>query len=568
MQRSLYFGLRALLASTMLATGCSSSNGARKVQANSDESATRVTSKEAASSKVKDEKLISAHAHYAQAVIYDMEDNAAGALEEYAKSAVDDPGNEDLVLELSRRYIQQKDDEKAAQILTRATALTDASGALFARLGMVYSRMGKDALAMEACQTAIKKSPKSLTGYQNLFLIYLQKGRSADALKVLDQAAKEPGTDAEFLVDLGELYANLERQAPSQKEFTRPNALQILRRADNLNPVDPHIRMKLADGFNVLGDSTNAVKLYLRLLNKYDDRPAVRGDVRAKLADIYLRDKDSTNATEQLKAIIQDDPANAKAYYYLGSLAYDQRKLPEAADFFHKTLLLSDDFEQAYYDLAGVQINLDQPKEAIATLDKARHKFQNGFVLEFFTGLAYSKEKDFTNAVTHFISAEVIAKATEPKRLNTLFYFQLGSAYEREGDLEQAEQYFDKCLQMSPNFPEALNYLGYMWTEHGVKLDKARELIEKAVKLEPKNAAYLDSLGWVLYKLKQPKEALENIQEAIKYSEEADATLYDHLGDVYAALKQNSMALEAWRKSLSVEPNDQVKKKLDQIKAQ
>jgi tetratricopeptide (TPR) repeat protein len=568
MQRCPYIGLAALVISTTLATSCSSSNGTRQGRVSTSQTSVPAPVIEAPPVKIKEEKLISAHAHYAQAVIYDMQDDAAHALDEYAKSAVDDPGNEELVLELSRRYIQQKDDEKAIEVLKRATALPDASGPLFARLGMVYSRAGKDDLAMAACQTAIRKSPQSLTGYQNLFLIYLQKGRPADALKVLDQAAKAPGTDAEFLVDLGELYANLERQAPSQKESTRPNALQVLKRADKLNPTDPHIHMKLADGFNVLGDSTNAVRLYLQLLNKYDDNPAVRGDVRAKLADIYLRDKDSTNATEQLKAIIQDDPANAKAYYYLGSLAYDQRNLPEAADFFHKTLLLSDDFEQAYYDLAGVQINLDQPKEAIATLDKARHKFQNGFVLEFFTGLAYSKQKDYTNAVTHLISAEVIAKATEPKRLNTSFYFQLGSAYEREGDLEQAELYFDKCLQMSPNFPEALNYLGYMWAEHDVKLDKARELIEKAVKLEPKNAAYLDSLGWVLYKLKQPKEALENIQEAIKYSEEVDATLYDHLGDVYAALRQNSMASEAWRKSLAVEPNDQVKKKLDQIKTQ
>jgi tetratricopeptide (TPR) repeat protein len=574
MQRCLHFGAGILIASSLLLAGCASSSKSART---SPEGPTRGTIEPeslgkppSAIAKAAEDKLVQAHAHYAQGLIYDMDDDSERALEEYSKSALYDPGNEELILELSGRYIKQKEPEKAVEILTRATALPDASGALFARLGLVYSRLGKDELAIGASQSAIKRAPKSLTGYQTLFLIYLQKGRAQDALKVLDQAAKQTDVTGEYLVDLAELYTNLERQAPSQREFTRTGALAVLNRAAKLSPSNPLIRLKLADGFNALGDSTNAVQIYLQLLNRYGDRLAVREDVRAKLADIYLRGKNPEKAAEQLKAMVQDNPANAEAYYYLGSLAYDQKKLPEAADFFHKALLLKDDFEQAYYDLAGVQIGLDQPKEALATLDKARGKFlngPNGFVLEFSTALAYSRGKDYTNAIKHFTSAELMARATEPKRLNQMFYFQVGSTYEREGDLDQAEKYFDKCLQISPNFSEALNYLGYMWAEHGMKLEKARELIEKAVKLEPKNAAYLDSLGWVLYKLNQPKEALENIQKAIDLTEEVDATLYDHLGDVYAALKLNVKAREAWSKSLTVEPNDQVRKKLDQIKS-
>ena len=102
-----------------------------------------------------------------------------------------------------------------------------------------------------------------------------------------------------------------------------------------------------------------------------------------------------------------------------------------------------------------------------------------------------------------------------------------------------------------------------MWAEHGIKLDKARELIEKAVKTEPKNAAYLDSLAWVLFKLNQPKEALTYALKAVELCDPPDATLYDHVGDIYAALKQLDKAREAWRKSLSIEQNADVRKKLD-----
>jgi tetratricopeptide (TPR) repeat protein len=218
--------------------------------------------------------------------------------------------------------------------------------------------------------------------------------------------------------------------------------------------------------------------------------------------------------------------------------------------------------EQAYYDLAMAQMGTNKTSEALGTLDKARQKFSQNFVIEFLSGLAFIRQKAYTEAIQHFTSAEVIAKATDPKRLTHLFYFQLGAAYERKGEYESAETNFEKCLQLAPDFAEAMNYLGYMWAEHGMKLEKARELIEKALKLEPKNAAYLDSLAWVLFKLNQPEKALEAALKAVELSEEPDATVQDHLGDIYAALNKPDKAKEAWRKSVSLEDNEQVRKKL------
>jgi tetratricopeptide (TPR) repeat protein len=228
-----------------------------------------------------------------------------------------------------------------------------------------------------------------------------------------------------------------------------------------------------------------------------------------------------------------------------------------------KNLIRRQNILRRHYDLASVQINLNKTQDALATLAKARVKFPENFVTEFLSGLACNKRKEYSAALKHFTAAEVIARATDPKRLNEAFYFQLGAVYERNGDFEQAEIYFQKCLDRAPDFAEALNYLGYMWADRGVKLEKARELIEKAVKLDPKNAAFLDSLGWVLFKLNQPQTALEQLLKAVEFAEEPDATLYDHLGDIYAALKQPDKAHDAWRKSLSIEPNGQIQKKLD-----
>jgi len=95
-----------------------------------------------------------------------------------------------------------------------------------------------------------------------------------------------------------------------------------------------------------------------------------------------------------------------------------------------------------------------------------------------------------------------------------------------------------------------------------VNLDEARDLIRKALKVDPDNSAYLDSMGWVLYKQHRPGEALGYILKAIQLSKPEDAILYDHLGDVYQAMGEAGKAREAWQKSLSLEANEEVRKKL------
>jgi tetratricopeptide (TPR) repeat protein len=276
-----------------------------------------------------------------------------------------------------------------------------------------------------------------------------------------------------------------------------------------------------------------------------------------------MRGSERKQAAEQLQAIVRDDPTNPMAWYYLGFLSYDDKKPADAAEYFGKTVLLSPDFEDAYYELSLAQISLNQVPDALATLEKARKKFKDNFVLEFYSGLAYSRQKNYAEALRCFTAAEVIARAGDPKHLDQDLYFQLGACSERTGDYTQAENYFEKCLELAPDNAEAQNYLGYMWAEHGLKLDKARTLIEKALKAEPKNPAYLDSMGWVLFKLNQPQAALEQVRHAVELSTEPDPTLYDHLGDIYSALQQRDKAREAWTKSLSLEPNETVRKKLD-----
>jgi len=550
----------AVATSVLLVAGCGSAPGRKRAPQGEKVPAALKREREDERSV---QRLAEAHAHYAAGVIQEMNNDPKAALEEYWQAAQMDPDDESLILEVSRRLMQTKQPERALEIVKRATAQRDASGQLYARLGLIYAQLGKPEQAAAANREAIKKSPGSLTGYQNLFLNYLQNKQTREALSVLDEAARQTGADADFLIGLAELYMSVGAQAPAEKDSAKAKALAALKRAAKLGPMTPLLRLKLADGFNLLGDSAKAAQLYLEVLKQPPDVPMIEERVRANLTNIYLRASDRKRAAEQLQAILRDEPTNPEVHYYLGRLALEDKKPAEAADHFSKTLLLSPELEAAYYFLALAQLDLDRGAEALATLDKARQKFPQSFAMEFYTALAYSRQKSYTEALKHFVAAEVIAKATDPSQLNEGFYFQVGATCERKGDYAGAEQYFQKSLQVAPDFAETLNYLGYMWAEHGLKLDKARELIEKAVKAEPKNAAFLDSMAWVLFKSNQPAEALPYALKSAELSEQPDATICDHLGDIYAALKQPEKAREFWRKSLAVEPNEEIRKKLE-----
>jgi tetratricopeptide (TPR) repeat protein len=525
----------------------------------------RVRSREE-NSTASEERLSEAHALFANAVVLEMDGETEAANKAYIEAAEKDPGSEWLTLEVSRRLLQQRKYEEALALLQRAAVRPDVSGPVLARLGLVYSQLGKSDLAMKYSRAAIHRNPNDLAAYTGLFLNYMQSQKPQEALAVLDEAARVPKPTAPFLIGLSELYANYVAQNPSDRDAIKGKALPLLERARKLPLRDAELKLKLADGMSAFGNSEAATQLYHELLTEAFEDPALRETVHTKLANIYLRASDRKRAQEQLEALLKSDPTNPQPYYFLGQLAADDKKLEPAAEYFSKAIILRADFEPAYYELANAQLALDKPKEALATLEKARQKFAGNFFMEFGSAIACVRLKEYDRALQYFTAAEVVTKTSNPERLNHFFYFQLGVAYEQKGDYAEAARAFEKCLELSPDFDEAMNYLGYMWADRGENLDKALALLEKAVKKEPENAAYLDSLGWVYFRLKRLPEALEYISKAIKLSDEPDATLNDHLGDVYHAMGNDEKAGEAWTKSLEIEPKNEVRAKMESLK--
>ena len=141
------------------------------------------------------------------------------------------------------------------------------------------------------------------------------------------------------------------------------------------------------------------------------------------------------------------------------------------------------------------------------------------------------------------------------------FYYVRGIAYERAKQWPKAEADFLKALELNPDQPAVLNYLGYSWIDQDMHLEEALEMIEKAVEAQPQDGYIVDSLGWAFYKLGRIDEAVQTLEQAVLLRPN-DAEINDHLGDAYWKAGRKLEARFQWNVAASVDEVGNVKERV------
>ena len=140
------------------------------------------------------------------------------------------------------------------------------------------------------------------------------------------------------------------------------------------------------------------------------------------------------------------------------------------------------------------------------------------------------------------------------------FYYVRGIAYERAKEWPKAESDFLKALDLNPDQPQVLNYLGYSWIDKDMNFDKALHMIEKAVAAVPQDGYIVDSLGWAFYKLGRTGEAVTTLEQAVQLLPN-DPEINDHLGDAYWKAGRQLEAKFQWNIAASVDTVGNVKER-------
>lgn len=279
------------------------------------------------------------------------------------------------------------------------------------------------------------------------------------------------------------------------------------------------------------------------------------------MADAYLamagglRGQDTAELTLIMVRLALDLRPDLTAARLLGADVLDAGQQPQAA-IAMLAPVAADDPLVAVVRLrqASLLAQTDQPDKALALLDGLRKVIPDRPEPLALKGDILRGQKRFADAVTAYDQA--IERVPHPQPGNWPLFYARGVALEQSGDWPRAEADFKHALQLSPDQPMVLNYLGYSWADQGVNLPQAHKMIARAVELRPNDGAIIDSLGWVTFRQGDKAKAVALLEKAAELTP-TDSTVNLHLGDAYWAVGRKLEAQFQWRRALTLNPDPQ-----------
>ncbi len=252
--------------------------------------------------------------------------------------------------------------------------------------------------------------------------------------------------------------------------------------------------------------------------------------------------------TVYLQAAKALDPNAADTLLVLGNLNDTLRKQDQAIEYYKQI-----GQDSPFHRLSELQLGLDlaqigDKEEAKGRLKGLIDEDPRDFRAYLAYGSVLSEAKDYRAMADNF-DAAVAAIGETPSREHWGIFYQRGIAYERLKEWDKAEPSFQKALELYPDQPQVLNYLGYSWVDRNENLDEAMDMISRAVELRPNDGYIVDSLGWAHYRLGQFEDAVTNLERAVALME-SDPTINDHLGDAYWRVGRKLEATFQWKRAL------------------
>lgn len=164
-------------------------------------------------------------------------------------------------------------------------------------------------------------------------------------------------------------------------------------------------------------------------------------------------------------------------------------------------------------------------------------------------------------------AADVLTPVLADSPRDWRLLYARGVSLERAGRWPEAERDLTTALDLNPDEPELLNYLGYSWIDRGENLDKALELVRRAVSQNPRSGAMVDSLGWAYYRLGDYPRAVSTLEQAVEL-QPGDPELNNHLGDAYWRVGRKDEAGFQWKRVLTLDPDPKIRAEAERKLAQ
>lgn len=255
------------------------------------------------------------------------------------------------------------------------------------------------------------------------------------------------------------------------------------------------------------------------------------------------------------------DPDNASALVTLGNVKEAINKPEEAIELYR---MVPDDSPMrriSEMQLGLALSDMGEHKEAREHLKALIAEDPKDIRSYLAYGSVLSEDKAYKEMAENY--EEAIATVGPAQTSNDWnLYFQLGIAYERLKEWPKAEKALKRALELQPNQPQVMNYLGYSWIDMNMNLEEGMDMIRSAVDLRPNDGYIVDSLGWAYYKLGEYEDAVRELERAVELKP-ADPTINDHLGDAYWRVGRKTEAGFQWNRALTGDPEPELKAEVE-----
>ena len=485
------------------------------------------------------------------------------AADYFASALKFDPDNSELLQRAFTLLVAEGRMDEAAPLADRLLALDSDAAVPLLVVGLKDAREGHFTQA-ESRFAALPK--RGVFGFLGPMMVAWSKagaGRTDEAVEALAPLAAVQG-----LGPMRAFHAGLINDVAGRGQAAEDNYKVALDGQLSIRSVEAAGSL-----FQRSGRPERAKELYGRYTSEHPDSMLFDGNRLLQAGDRVSRPVADARA------------GMAEALFDMASLMRQRNALDLAMVFSRLTLAVQPDFPLAQMNVADIlssqerfaeanalyrQISADSPTAEFGRLRVAMNLEEMGqtdAALKELDDLAKAKpasvdalvtkgdvlrrKKRFDDAAAAYDAAVKRIPALEPHHWGLLY--SRGISYERAHQWSKAEADFLKALQLQPDQPDVLNYLGYSWVDQGVRLPEGRAMIEKAVSLRPKDGAIVDSLGWALYRLGDYQSAVKALERAVELKAE-DPTINDHLGDAYFQVGRFEEANFQWKRAMSLDP--------------
>jgi tetratricopeptide (TPR) repeat protein len=346
------------------------------------------------------------------------------------------------------------------------------------------------------------------------------------------------------------------------------------RRAATLDPSGLRIIVSVADGLKRLGKGPDAQAMLKAYGEKFGDSVVMDGLLAANapapkppgpaagIADILfdiagILSADPRGQRTDLALIfgelaVELKPDHDFAWLLISGVYEQWQVLPKAVGALAKIGPVSPLYWQARLRMAALDAQDERFDKAVALLKVLVGEKPDRIDAALTLADLYRGKERFADAVSAYDTA--VSRLKNPDERYWPVYFGRGISLERTKNWPKAEADMKKALELSPDQPYVLNYLGYSWIDQGINLDEGMKMLKRATELRPDDGAVTDSVGWAYYRLGQFDTAVEWLERASEQKGD-DSTVVEHLGDAYWHVGRKREARFEWERALNQKPD-------------